>query len=310
MDYQSNQIFVPALSARAPRVVTETQDSLAQLYPAPTALSGAIVAVVTRNTCGIDLSDAQRLSHFPASPFVCLSWYSDTDFGLVTQNGHGTEWRRLDTNVLISGSQSGPTASWSRGSGRGGMIYFPINTATELFQIDVSMIQDRAICARRILGTTWFEMLDALVDSDDDQVTLEIIERYLEPRWRPSHPRHSTTDILRGAGRQWVDGLARQANEWQRSRGTRQVERRIKALSGRSLREWQSLVGTEQAFFAARDRQESIKSLDWAAFALEAGFADQAHLSRAVKRITGFPPAEFARRFVEDESFWIYRLWV
>lgn len=310
MDCQANQIFVPALSDRAPRVVTGTQDSLAQLYPAPMALSDAIVAVVSRNTCGIALSDAQRLSHFPASPFVCLSWYSNTDFGLVKRNGHGTEWRRFDTDVLISGSQSGPTVSWSRGSGRGGMIYFPISTAMELFQIDVSMIQDRAICARRILGATWFEMLDALVDSDDDQVTLEIIGRYLEPRWRPSHPRPSRIDILRGAGRRWVDGLAHQANEWQRSRSIRQVERRIKAFSGRSLREWQSLVGTEQAFFAARDRQESRKSLDWAAFAMEAGFADQAHLSRAVKRITGFPPAEFARRFVEDESFWIYRLWV
>lgn len=61
---------------------------------------------------------------------------------------------------------------------------------------------------------------------------------------------------------------------------------------------------------ALRARYEADEALDWAAIAHEEGFADQAHLSRAVKRITGFSPGEFARRFVEDESFWIYRLWV
>jgi len=32
-------------------------------------------------------------------------------------------------------------------------------------------------------------------------------------------------------------------------------------------------------------------------------------MTRTVRRITGFTPTEFARRFVEDESFWMYRLW-
>ena len=31
---------------------------------------------------------------------------------------------------------------------------------------------------------------------------------------------------------------------------------------------------------------------------------------RSVKRITGFSPTEFAQRFTDDESFWMYRLWV
>jgi hypothetical protein len=33
-------------------------------------------------------------------------------------------------------------------------------------------------------------------------------------------------------------------------------------------------------------------------------------MSRVMKRMTGFAPAEFTRRFAEDESFWLYRLWV
>lgn len=50
--------------------------------------------------------------------------------------------------------------------------------------------------------------------------------------------------------------------------------------------------------------------LDWATLALDEGFADQSHMSRAVRQISGFAPAEFAKRFIEDESFWVYRLWV
>jgi AraC-like DNA-binding protein len=39
------------------------------------------------------------------------------------------------------------------------------------------------------------------------------------------------------------------------------------------------------------------------------GFADQAHLSRQAKRITGFTPQQMRLRFFEDEAFWLYRLW-
>jgi hypothetical protein len=33
-------------------------------------------------------------------------------------------------------------------------------------------------------------------------------------------------------------------------------------------------------------------------------------MTRTVRRITGCTPAELGRRFIEDESFWMYRLWV
>jgi len=88
------------------------------------------------------------------------------------------------------------------------------------------------------------------------------------------------------------------------------VERRIKSFSGRSLREWQSLVRTEGLFFAARARFDAGLPFDWATLAQDEGFSDQAHMIRSVKRITGFSPTEFAQRFTDDESFWMYRLWV
>jgi AraC-like DNA-binding protein len=107
-----------------------------------------------------------------------------------------------------------------------------------------------------------------------------------------------------------VERLALQVREWQTTHSARQAERRIKAFSGRSLREWQALTRAEGLFFAARERHEAGLPYDWAGLALEQGFSDQAHMSRVSRQISGFPPGEFARRFVEDESFWLYRLWV
>lgn len=68
-------------------------------------------------------------------------------------------------------------------------------------------------------------------------------------------------------------------------------------------------VLSKSFFKAAPDDQTLLHHLDWAALTLETGFSDQAHLICTAKRITGFPPTKFSRRFVEDGSFWMYRLW-
>ena len=73
----------------------------------------------------------------------------------------------------------------------------------------------------------------------------------------------------------------------------------------------QTAASVAAASFAALvDKLDYLSPSDIEQVRLAYRFADQAHLSRATKRITGFAPAEFARRFVEDESFWVYRLWV
>ena len=56
---------------------------------APASLQGALVAISVRDTSRIALNDAQRLTHFPASAFVTISWFRGADVGLVTQGVHG-----------------------------------------------------------------------------------------------------------------------------------------------------------------------------------------------------------------------------
>ncbi len=190
------------------------------------------------------------------------------------------------------------------------MACFTADAAQVLFGIDVVAVHDRFVDAREVLGAAWQPLLTALLETEDDAAVLTVLERHLAPRWRASQWIDSAISSLRRAGRHWVDRMALQAHEWRRTHSPRQVERRVKAFSGRSLREWQAMVKIEGVYFAALERQEAGLPVEWATLAQEEGFADQAHLSRVAKRITGFPPTEFSQRFVEDESFWMYRLWV
>lgn len=310
MDPKPAVFSCPEPLTRAPIAAMGGQVPRGRLHLAPLGLQGAVTAVVCRDTRGVALTDAQRLTHLPASPLVSLTWFQDAEAGNVEHTEKNVEWTPFDSPIVLSGTHSSPTVSWAPTGGRVGMICFDASAAQSLFQIDLAAIQDRTVDARELLRDAWQPLLADLLASNDDAAALAALQRHLVPRWRAVGSPASPSPSLREAGRHWVNRLSWQAHEWRRSHSPRHVERRIKAYSGRSLREWQSLVKTEGLFFSARARFENMGALDWAGIAHDEGFADQAHLSRAVKRITGFSPGEFARRFAEDESFWVYRLWV
>ncbi|MES2018764.1 MAG: helix-turn-helix domain-containing protein [Pseudomonadota bacterium] len=301
-------VLAPGPLERAPRADGQSAPH-SWLRLAPPALQGALVALVGRDTRSLALTGAQRLSHFPASPLVAISWYRGLDAGLIGDSVSGPCWRPFASPVVISGSQSHPFVSWAPSTGRGYMACFNADAAQALFGFDLSAIQDRFVPAAQLLGAQWAPLWDALLASEDDAL-LSVLERHLAAPWQALQGRTGAQPSLRQMGRHWVERLAWKAQQWSGVHSTRHVERRIKSFSGRSLREWQSLVRTEDLFFAARDRYEAGQPLDWAGLAQSEGFADQAHMNRAAKRITGFSPGEFAQRFIEDESFWMYRLWV
>jgi AraC-like DNA-binding protein len=294
---------------RAPRACIGGDASSEWLRLAPPSLQGALVALVARDTGTLPLNSAQRLTHFPASPLVTISWFRDMDVGLVERGKNGTGWQPFGAEVVISGSRSHPTVSWAPTTGRGYIACFNADAAQVLFGLDLAAIQDRFVPVGQVISKDFAPLWDALLENDDADL-LAVLENHLTRRWQALQGRASARPSLRELGRHWVERLAWQVYEWRRVHSPRHVERRIKSFSGRSLREWQSLVRTEGLFFAARDLYEAGLPFDWAALAQDEGFSDQAHMSRMVKRITGFSPSEFARRFIDDESFWMYRLWV
>jgi AraC-like DNA-binding protein len=306
----TDPVTCPARLTRAPRAGAAAGVPHNCLVPAPPALQGVLAALICRDTSMVELSSAQRLSHFPASPLVALSWYHGLDAGLVHDSADGPVWQPFGARIMLSGSQSQPFTAWAPTTGRGYMACFPADVAQALFGIELAPVHDRFVPAREVLDASWAPLLDALLQAPDDATTRALLEQGLTARWRAINGDASPLASVRQLGRHWVERLALKAHAWQRDVSPRHVERKIKSYSGRSLREWQALVRTESLFFAARDRYDAGTPFNWAELALEEGFSDQAHMSRAARQITGFPPGEFAQRFAGDESFWMYRLWV
>ena len=304
-----SSLAVPSPLARAPCAARRPGAAHEWLRLAPASLQGALVALAGRDTRDLDLDGAQRLSHFPASPLVTISWFRDVDGGLVTDSPDGPRWQPFNARVVVSGSWSHPSVSWTPTTGCGYIACFNADAAQALFGLDLAAIQERFVPADTAIGPEFAPLWDALLAAGDAEI-LPVLESHLARRWQALQGRSSQHASLRQMGRHWVERLAWQANQWARVHSPRHVERRIKSFSGRSLREWNSLVRTEGLFFAARERHEAGLPFDWATLALDQGFTDQAHMIRSVKRICGFSPTEFAERFIEDESFWMYRLWV
>lgn len=295
---------------RAPRFPQTGGIARDRLLLAPPSLQGAFVSIITRDTRGLALGAAQRLSHFPSSPLVSLSWFKDIELGQFGSCEERPVWRPFGVSVIVSGSHSHSTVSWAPATGRVSTMSFTADVASLLLKLDVASVQDRSVSAYEVLGREYWPFLSAMLEAADEVATMQVIEEHLAPLWQAVQSRPTSSPSIQQIGRYWVERLARQAHEWRGALSLRQVERRIKAQSGRSIREWQSLIKTESVFFAVREQIDSGQSINLAELALDEGFSDQAHLSRATKKVTGFSPTEFAQRYVEDESFWLYRLWV
>jgi AraC-like DNA-binding protein len=79
----------------------------------------------------------------------------------------------------------------------------------------------------------------------------------------------------------------------------------------RRLRRWTGQTRQSLQFYAKIEHLHQLSATQNAtpaAMAHDAGFADQSHMGRAVKRATGLSPAELNRRIASEESFWCYRL--
>jgi AraC-like DNA-binding protein len=85
------------------------------------------------------------------------------------------------------------------------------------------------------------------------------------------------------------------------------LQRRVRDWTGQSYRDLQLFIRAEEAFLRHLEARDS-RSPDLAAVAADAGFADQSHMGREIRRVTGLSPVRLGERLQKDEAFWYYRL--
>ncbi|MDI4634747.1 helix-turn-helix transcriptional regulator [Pelomonas sp. V22] len=276
----------------------------ARLWLPPLNLAGCVRAGFLRDTRGLALQDAELDTYYPASPLVCLTWTFEGSAewlaspGFVPPSAGFQVWP-----VALSGPVTGPTHLRVAPSGVHGLQLLFLPDAFRLLTgIDAASLVDRCVDAASLLPPDWCEWAASLAGLVDDEARLASLEAFLAPRWQPLRSQE-------GVGQrysQWLEALAVRAAGSAAGRSLRSFERRIKAFTGLPMRELRAVSRGEQAFLAAVAGAEAPA---WAQLAVEADYADQSHLCRETRRLTGFSPEELRRRMREELAFWPYRLW-
>ena len=280
-------------------------DTGTRLWLPPLALAGCVRAAMLRDTRGRALNAEQRENYFPATPLVSLLWCFGGEGEWLVRPGFSVPPPGCSVKpLMLSGPFTRPTHTRSAGPMHALKLLFLPDMFQTLTGINVADLVNRAVPAEALLPPDWLLWAMSLhVDLDDD-TRLARIEAFLRARCEVLAPQRPATRRYAD----WAQALAVRAATSASGRSLRQIERRVKALAGVPMRELRAISRAERAFLAvaANDASAAVK---WADIAADTDYADQSHLCRETRRLSGFSPEELRRRMQTEEAFWPYRLW-
>lgn len=272
------------------------------------SLSSCVFSVFSRDTVGVQLSDDQRYSYFPSVPACCLIWVLDGEMQVLEPGAKalaGSSRVGVPDRFTFAGPFNQPRITWSPGQARVLVLMLLPDAFHAMTGVEPAAFVNRNVPASEVLGEDWLTLGRAVADASDDVQRVAIIERFLDPLWARTRPDDSFHGKLI---KDWSQGLATRAATSGLGRSLRQVERRIKQWTGQPMRDLRGVARLELVMFDVLAAMES-GPVNWADVALGGGYADQAHLCRQTRQLTGFSPEELQRRMLKDESLWFYRLW-
>jgi len=250
------------------------------------------------------LPSAERVNRFPAHNYCSFAWFIHNEPMLISPASDS--WAgKVVPRAVFGGPRPTPIVQLHSGPMQGfAMLLYP-QALQALTGLEISAHVERFSPMSEVFDAEWQALSAQVLSADDDMARVAVIEAFLEPRWQAVRAKGATSSTAMG---DWVRALAAHAAASPWGHSARHVERRIKSWAGQPLRRLRRLDRVEQSFFEARDRHEA-GDLSWADIAAWGGYADQAHLCRDIREITGHSPTELARGLDEDEGFWAYRIW-
>lgn len=281
-----------------------TQLRRARLLLPSLQLGACVFCGVLRDTRGVALSDAERFNYLPATPMATLHWVFEGELVLV-RGGARTSPHRLDgvlPRLLVSGPQSQPTVSWSTGPVYALSVAFFPEALGVLLGCSAASLAEDSWALSEIAPPGFLQACESLFEPGVSATPFERLEARLRPLW-------SGAQALRRAPllSDWIYALGSRLALSGAGRSLRQRQRHVKAGTGQSLRDLHLYARVESAVLshlaaAASDRH------GLADLAAAAGYADQSHMNREFRRVTGWSAARLLDRAQEDEAFWLYRL--
>jgi hypothetical protein len=262
----------PLGAERIDPAVATAREAAALLMPRP-SLSSLIACLVVRDTRERPLEPDKRYNFYPASPLCGVTWVLAGSIHLVGGDGH-IEPSPVP-HVCFFGPTREPTASWSDGPNWAATIALYPDSCRALSGQHVTPSSNRTVRLEDAMDAALAKIFADVEWADGCKQGFLRLQDALEPLWR---------DRRKGAFgppawlADWLRLLTVRAAQTGSGSSRRQVQRRIKTWTG------------------------------FADLAAAMGYADQSHLGRDVKRVTGHSPAKIAELIQSDERFWFYRL--
>jgi AraC-like DNA-binding protein len=260
------------------------------LFP-PSDLSACLFAAVVRDTRGIELSELDRFNFFPASPLVSITHVAEGEIRLVAAADSLEAARAAppipDTSIVPA--QDTPTVSWCAGPALVVTVgIYPDAMARISDQFDLLAEWARAFEFGDDVHAAWARFCAAL-----------------SPVWKAARgdaalPRRRGVTALSD----WARALVVHAAMTGPGCGVRSLERRLKRWSGQTRRS----LNFYAAIYDLQRLEAGARHKPLAELALDAGYSDQSHMGRAVRRATGFSPEQLNHLIRTKEAFWYYRL--
>lgn len=269
----------------------------ARLYFPPPALARLFHIAVERDTRSVMLGATQRTNIYPASPLPSLSWILEGQLHMVSAEAHApppTLSKPL-APFVFSGPFRKPAASWSPGPIRAVMVSFYPDALARLWGIRLQDYVNTVVPAEQVLPADAMEALSTVAAAE---APIDALEAVLASLWSDTPASTQIAGVT-----DWLASLTPPAPLTRIGVGLRQIQRRIKSMTGQSRRDLELYARIETAFAYANRHGD-----DLAAIAASTGYSDQSHLGREVKRVTGLSALQLRDRISRDEAFWLYRL--
>ncbi len=264
------------------------------------------MGALVRDTRGAGPVGNGGYNRFPPSPLCSITWFFEGQSEIVNAPANGASCPRsaLLPRLAFSGPQRRPTVTRNPAGVHAMMLVLYPDAMSALSGLDVSAYVDRTVAADEVLDDRWQALCAEVFQAQDDARRFALIESRLSSWWQAAR-----TGAVQGGRRlqDWLGAFALRAAAFGAGRSPRQLERRMKAWTGQTLREMRVLARLESLYFHALSGGAGSGGHDWADLASAAGFADQSHMVRHARRATGFPAAQLWQRIEQDPQFWPYR---
>jgi AraC-like DNA-binding protein len=267
-------------------------------------LGSCIQAYFTRSTLDAPaLSEPQRLNHFPTSSFATISWMLHGESRLVRRGK--TAFDQLMPSILFSGPNTAPVVTYNPGPVDVFFLILQPEALHLLTGIDIATHTDCMTPFEQVFDANWQEMAQQVLQAPTHQHRIALIETFIGALW-------SVVRTRNGMRANWfhdcLNGLAMRMLSSDLACGARQLERRLKIWTGLSLVQLRRMKRVQDSAQIVRKALEGPE-FSWANVAADLGFADQSHYCRESRKLTGLSPNELIQCILNEESFWVYRIW-